>query len=801
VRFSTESVDAATRQFPPHWNGIDREYPRESTIHAVFEAEAARRPEAVALIDGERRMTYRELNERSEILASRLVKAGVEVGSKVTVCLERSPELIVALLGILKAGGAYVPLSPEYPQERLEWMLEDTQAPVLLTERSLVGRMPVTKARVLIQEEGWADRDLAGGELGRHRKVEGVGATSLAYVMYTSGSTGRPKGVMIPHRGVVRLVKNTDYAEFGEGEVFLHFAPVSFDASTLEIWGPLLNGGQLVLMPAGGGTVEEIGEQIRTHGVTTLWLTSGLFNVMVDERVEDLRGLKQLLVGGDVLSVPHVKRAMEGLKGCRLINGYGPTENTTFTCCHRIEAVDVAGTSIPIGRPIGNTKVYIVDERMEPVPPGVWGELYAGGDGLGLGYLNQDELTAEKFVKDPFGVDAGGRLYKTGDVCRWREDGVIEFQGRKDTQVKVRGYRIELGEIEACLGGLEGVKEGVVLALGEGSDQKRLVGFVVMREEAGSGASVDTVKEGLRSRLPGYMVPELMVKVDALPLSPNGKVDRKELARMGREMKVETRAYEAPRTAMEVTLAEVWREVLGVERVGRDDHFFELGGHSLLALRMLAAVNRVAQLSLPVAVVFENPRLGDLAAFAEQVLQEFQGELSTPAREWIDGIPAGCGSIEAKSQGCGGWTAFAQSVPAVVLRATSPGYRDLFRPGFLALERKTSRRGPGGCPPECGGAAGCLADRVCNGGCRTDATVGTREGISCRGGGNRGRESGGQTKPGRDPCEGGGVPGISNRGGAALQGSSAAIGSGGALVAGEYPSCDHRRLVRVPVSS
>jgi amino acid adenylation domain-containing protein len=638
LRSLTLTDPSEVRVWTEGFNATTREYPRDSTIHAVFEAEAARRPEAVALIAGERRMTYRELNERSEILASRLVEAGVEVGSKVTVCLERSPELIVALLGILKAGGAYVPLSPEYPQERLEWMLEDTQAPVLLTERSLVGRMPVTKARVLMKEEGWADRDLAGGDLGRHRKVEGVGATSLAYVMYTSGSTGRPKGVMIPHRGVVRLVKNTDYAEFGEGEVFLHFAPVSFDASTLEIWGPLLNGGQLVLMPAGAGTVEEIGEQIRTHGVTTLWLTSGLFNVMVDERVEDLRGLKQLLVGGDVLSVPHVKRAMEGLKGCRLINGYGPTENTTFTCCHRIESVDVAVTSIPIGRPIANTKVYIVDERMEPVPPGVWGELYACGDGLGLGYLNQDELTAEKFVKDPFGVDAGGRLYKTGDVCRWREDGVIEFQGRKDTQVKVRGYRIELGEIEASLGGLEGVKEGVVLALGEGSDQKRLVGFVVMREEAGSGASVETVKEGLRSRLPGYMVPELLVKVEALPLSPNGKVDRKELARMGRELKAETRAYEAPRTAMEATLAEVWREVLGIERVGRNDPFFEMGGHSLLALKLFARMDEVLGRKLPLATLFRAPTIAKMAAVIESEADSNKGWSSLvpvrPEGEW-----------------------------------------------------------------------------------------------------------------------------------------------------------------------
>ena len=301
----------------------------------------------------------------------------------------------------------------------------------------------------------------------------------LAYIMYTSGSTGTPKGVAIPHRAVVRLVKETDYASFSPNETFLQLAPISFDASTFEIWGPLLNGGKLVVMSPALPTLEEIGRAIRDHGVTTLWLTAGLFNAMVDERLDDLRPLRQLLAGGDVLSVSHVRKALNALKNTRLINGYGPTESTTFACCHTIDANAPLESAIPIGKPIANTTAYILDSNLQPVPIGASGELCIGGDGLARGYWRREELTAEKFVADPFSREPGARLYKTGDLARWRSDGVIEFLGRVDNQIKLRGFRIEPGEIEFALKQQPGVRDSVVIAREDLPGEKHLVAYVV----------------------------------------------------------------------------------------------------------------------------------------------------------------------------------------------------------------------------------------------------------------------------------------------------------------------------------
>ncbi|WP_437592077.1 amino acid adenylation domain-containing protein [Sorangium sp. So ce1000] len=448
----------------------------DHSIHEVFEIQVERTPDAVAVVFGNECVTYRQLDHKANQLARYLQSLGVGADVPVAVCFERSVEMIVALLGVLKAGGAYVPLDPSHPKHHLSLILEDTGTSIVLTqERLLQGRVGRLPGRLVCLDTDWE----AIAQESPERPQITVSPGDLAYVMYTSGSTGKPKGVMVPHRGVVRLCRGADYVTLTAEDVFLALAPLSFDASTFEIWGCLLNGGRLVVMPPHQPSLEELGQALRRHGVTTLWLTAGLFHVMVDERLEDLRGLRQLLAGGDVLSVPHVRRAAEALDGCRIINGYGPTENTTFTCCYTIGDLAGVGDSVPIGYPIAGTQVYLLDERLAPVPEGSPGELYAGGAGVARGYLNRPDLTEARFIPSPFSDDPSDMLYRTGDLARRREDGAIEFLGRIDQQVKIRGYRIEPGEVEAVLRRHPAVKEAVVIAREDGPGQKRLVAYVV----------------------------------------------------------------------------------------------------------------------------------------------------------------------------------------------------------------------------------------------------------------------------------------------------------------------------------
>jgi amino acid adenylation domain-containing protein len=590
------------------WTDTATDYPREASIAELFEAQAARTPQAMALEYEGERLTYEELNTRSNRLAHYLKKQGVTRETRVGLCVERSLEMVVATLAILKAGGAYVPLDPEYPGTRLAFMLEDTQAPVLLTQSGLRERLPAYAGKVIELDADWKK---IAHESAQDPPAQ-ASAQSLAYVIYTSGSTGRPKGTAVEQGSVVRLVRNTNFIELTPEEIFLQFAPISFDASTLEIWGPLLNGAKLVIAPAGRLSLEELARLIQERGITTLWLTAALFHQMVDSHREALRGVKQLLAGGEALSVAHVRKYLEGIGEHRLINGYGPTENTTFTCCHVMTADSRIGQTVPIGRPISNTRVYILDAHQQPVPVGVVGELYAGGAGLSRGYLNQPELTAEKFVADPF--NAGERLYRTGDLVRYTSEGVIEFQGRIDSQVKVRGYRIELGEIETTLSEHPAVKETVVLAREDTPGDKRLVAYVVGKGEAPAASDL---KEHLASRLPSYMLPAAFVTLEALPLTENGKVDRKALPapeRTGLEAE-----YVAPRTPTEEKLARIWAEVLKVERVGVHDNFFELGGHSLLATQVVSRINQKFNLSVPLRVIFEESTLAGIASYIEML--------------------------------------------------------------------------------------------------------------------------------------------------------------------------------------
>ncbi len=451
------------RQVLVQWNATATAYPKDRCIHELFAEQARRAPDRVALVlaeppatpGTEKTMTYGELDRRAGRLAGYLRAQGVGPEVPVALAVERSLEMVVAMLAILKAGGAYVPLDSAYPAGRLASMLDDAGAALVLADAASAVRLPGAGRTVDLHA---ALQEALHGE-GLDTPAAATDATGLAYVMYTSGSTGRPKGIDVTHRNVVRLVRDTDYVSLGPDEVFLQLAPIAFDASTLEIWGPLLNGGRLAIMPPGTPTLEQIGAAIARCGVTAMWLTAGLFHLMVDRRLDDLRPLRQLLAGGDVLSVPRVQTALDRLPHLRLINGYGPTENTTFTCCGTVARDRPVGSSVPLGRPIANSRVYILDPWRAPVPVGVAGELYAGGDGVARGYRHQPGLTAERFVEWTAPQEVGGgteRLFRTGDLARWLPDGTVEFLGRADEQMKVRGFRIEPGEIEAALRDLRG---------------------------------------------------------------------------------------------------------------------------------------------------------------------------------------------------------------------------------------------------------------------------------------------------------------------------------------------------------
>jgi amino acid adenylation domain-containing protein len=609
---------AERHQLLSGWNQSLSSYPRDLNIAELFEEQVTRAPDAIALEFREQALTYRELDARANQLARRLQKLGVQPDKLVGVCMDRSLELIVALLAIVKAGGVYVSLDPAYPRERLAFMLEDTQAPVLLTQGRLratveafVTESPrrggAAPAEILCVDTDWNTIATESDA----RVAAALTAEHLAYVSYTSGSTGRPKGVCVPHRAVVRLVKEADFAHFDADEVFLQFAPIAFDASTLEIWGALLNGGRLVIFPPGPTSLADLGAVIEQSGVTTLWLTAGLFHQMVEEQIDRLQNVRQLLAGGDVLSVAHVTRALEQLPRTQLINGYGPTENTTFTCCHRITAPPLPGRSVPIGRPIANTQVYILDREMQPVPMGVPGELYAGGDGLARGYLNRDELTAEKFVAHPFSREPAARLYRTGDLARWMPDGSIEFLGRVDRQVKIRGFRVEPAEVEAILTQHPAVKECAVVVRDDAAGGKCLVAYLVPKQTPAPAA--DTWRMFLEEKIPDYLMPSAFVALDAMPLNANGKVDLAALPVTDGSRPDLQHSYVAPRDDVEKRLIEIWETVLGVHPIGVHDRFFDLGGHSLLAVRMVAQLEKRFGKKLPVAAIFQHRTVEQLA--------------------------------------------------------------------------------------------------------------------------------------------------------------------------------------------
>ena len=501
---------------------------------------------------------------------------------------------------------------PAYPRDRLAFMLSDTRTPAVITHSGLAGALPDHGGRSLL-----FDRDSALLEACSASRVSRPGSSDdLAYIMYTSGSTGTPKGVEIAHRSITRLVRNVDYAVLGPEKVLLHAAPLAFDASTFEIWGALLNGGRCVIHPEALPTAQGLGKSIREHGVTTMWLTAALFNAVVDDDPAQLRGLEELLTGGEALSVDHVRRAMAALPGTQLINGYGPTESTTFTTCYRIPRdLGPGARSVPIGRPIRDTTLHVLDPRLSLLPLGAAGELCVGGRGLARGYHRRPELTAERFVTAAL-AGTSERLYRTGDLVRWRQDGTLEFLGRRDDQVKIRGFRIELGEVEAAVKAHPVVRRCVVLAREDVPGQKRLVAYAVAAEDA-EAPTRRAMKEFLESSLPAHMVPSEIVWLPTLPINANGKVDRHALPAPRAERPDLGTEATPPSTALERRIVEVYSEVLGIGGIGVRDSFFDLGGNSLLALRAAARLQQ-AGLDVPVTRLFQHTTVEALARHVEE---------------------------------------------------------------------------------------------------------------------------------------------------------------------------------------
>ncbi len=612
-------LDAAqTREVVAGFNETAVEFPSgDSTLHGLIEAQARRTPDAPALIFAGETLSYRGLDRRANGLAHHLRAQGVAAGTLVGVCMERSVEMVVALLGILKAGAAYVPLDPDYPAGRLAFMLADAQVPVLLTQERLQPNLPPHGARVLCLD--------VGGEAAAHHDedalVDGAGPDDLAYVIYTSGSTGQPKGAMNTHRAICnRLLWMQDAYGLDASDRVLQKTPFSFDVSVWEFFWPLLTGAALVLArPRSHGDSDYLANLIGEQGVTTCHFVPPMLSAFLDEKglPERCRTLRRVVCSGEALPFDLQERFFGVFTdpGVALHNLYGPTEaavDVTFWECRRESGGE---RIVPIGRPVANTQIYVLDKRGQPVPVGVPGELYIGGTQVGRGYLHRPELTAERFVPDPFSTDPAARLYRTGDLARWRPDGNAVYLGRLDYQVKLRGFRIELGEIETALGQQPGVRECVVLAREDRPGERRLAAYV-----AGEALDGPALRQALRVSLPEYMVPAAVVVLAALPLTPNGKVDRRALPAPDFARDDAAADFVAPRTPLEERVAEIWRDVLGLARVGVRQGFFELGGDSLLGLRMINQLRGLFDgVPLSLALVFEAPTIEALAARLERL--------------------------------------------------------------------------------------------------------------------------------------------------------------------------------------
>jgi amino acid adenylation domain-containing protein len=620
------------RQLLYEWNGAVSSFPREKCVHELFEEQVERTPQALAASFLGKQLSYEQLNRKANQWARFLRQQTGGGNVMVGVCLQPSLEMVIVLLAVLKVGGTYVPLDAGYPRERLAFMARDARIRIVVTERKMLERLPLAEVTVccvdgLELEEGC--EQLSDSNL----RVESV-ATSLAYVIYTSGSTGTPKGVGITHQGINRLVMNTDYVQLGPGDRVAQVSNLSFDALTFEVWGALLTGAAVVGIER-DVTLDphRFAQALEQQRITTMFVTTALFNQMAYLIPEAFSSLRELLFGGEAVDVKAVRRVLSIGPSPRLLHVYGPTESTTFATWHRVEGISEEADTVPIGRPINNTWTYVLDEYGQPVPVGVVGEIHIGGAGVGQGYLNRADLTAEKFVPDPYiedGKESGARMYRTGDLARWRADHTIEFVRRNDHQVKVRGFRIELGEIEARLREHPGVREAVAMVREDAlSDKQLVVYYTSTKAEAVKGA--EELRTHLTARLPEYMVPAAYVRMEEMPLTQNGKLDRQALP--GPESNAYgLQGYEPPQEGMETTMAGIWADVLKVKRVGRNDNFFVLGGHSLLVVKMVTLLKQ-AGIEISVSDVFGFPTIKSIAAKIASCNAPASSDAVIPIRE------------------------------------------------------------------------------------------------------------------------------------------------------------------------
>ncbi|MEJ2852611.1 MULTISPECIES: amino acid adenylation domain-containing protein [unclassified Saccharothrix] len=594
VRELTEPRGAELVRLVEKWNDTAVEYPADATVPELFAEQVRLRPDADAVHSPDGWLSYAELDRRSNRVAHALLARGARPDEPVGLALPRGADLVTAMLAVVKTGAAYLPLDPANPAARDAAALRESGTRLVLTDRERP--LPEGVSGLLLSSVDGPD----GPVPPRAHPL------SVAYVNYTSGSTGRPKGVAVPHRGVVRLVSQPNFGRFGPGQTFLHLSATAFDLTTLEVWGALLTGGRVVAAPEGPPDPAVLGALVREHGVSVLWLTAGLFHQVVAHAPEVLEPVAQLLAGGDVLAPDAVRSALVARGGKPVVNGYGPTENTTFTTCAVLTDPRQVGATVPIGTPVQRSTVYVLDERMRPVPVGVPGELYTGGAGLARGYWANPALTAEKFVPDPFGVP-GGRLYRTGDLARWRPDGVLEFLGRADQQVKVRGFLVEPAEVEGVLRECAGVAEAVVLPTGDG-EARHLVAYVT------GAVDVPAMRRHVESRLPAYLCPAHYVVLDELPLNRSGKVDRAALRAVSLPGK---RSGTPPTPGTQQRLASLWQALLGGPEVHAEDDFFAVGGNSLLAVRLAFRVREEFGVDVPVAELHRARTLAACAAVVD----------------------------------------------------------------------------------------------------------------------------------------------------------------------------------------
>jgi amino acid adenylation domain-containing protein len=593
------------------WNGTQADYPKDLCIHQLFEAQVEKTPDAIAVVFEEEQLTYRELNQRVNKLAHHLQKLGVKPEVLVGICVERSLEMLVGLLGILKVGGAYLPLDPVYPKERLAFMLKDAQIPVLLTQQQLVEALPEYKARLVCLDTDWEGI----AQESEQNPSSGVTAENLAYVIYTSGSTGQPKGVQIGHHSLVNFINSLrNHLQLTYRDRLLSVTTLSFDIAALELFLPITVGARVVVASrevATDGT--QLSQKLANSGATAMQATPATWRLLLEAGWQGNNQLK-IFCGGEALLQDLANQLLE--KGASLWNLYGPTETTIWSTIHQVDALLASSGLVPIGHPIANTQVYVLDNHGQPVPTLVAGELYVGGAGLARGYLNRPQLTTEKFIPNSFSDEPGARLYKTGDLVRYRLDGTIEYLGRIDHQVKVRGYRIELGEIEAVLCQHSGVQQAVVMDWEDEPGDKRLVAYVTPYPE--QALMTSELRRFLKEQLPEYMMPSAFMLLDAMPLTLNGKVDRRALPTtecLRRNLEV---AYVPPQNEVECSLAAIWQEVLHVEKVGVNDNFFDLGGHSLLMVQVNNKLGTVFNRNLSIVEMFQNPTIKSLAQYLSQ---------------------------------------------------------------------------------------------------------------------------------------------------------------------------------------